>query len=139
MSPLTTFLSLLAQPDLRLSRLPRPACPDPGAASSHSLHAAVRRCLFVHTLQSEMRMYRATHLVDENLQLTSDSSGSWWAGTVATYCPGRMEEIPKPKSMGGFHKQDGSPCTVVIIFVALFKSIRARCGKELPTIKPGVV
>ena len=26
--------------------------------------------------------------------LSSDSSGSWWATTVATYCPGRVTEHP---------------------------------------------
>ena len=41
--------------------------------------------------------------------LSSDSSGSWWAATVATYCPGRMTEHLKSKSTGGFYQADGSP------------------------------
>ena len=40
--------------------------------------------------------------------LSSDSIGSWWAATIAAYCPGRMAEHLKSKSMGGFHQ--GAPC-----------------------------
>ena len=47
---LTTFLSLLAQPDLRLVRLPHACAP---VASSHKLQAAVRLCRFVQTLQPQ--------------------------------------------------------------------------------------
>ena len=42
--------------------------------------------------------------------LSSDSFGSCWAATVATYCPGRITELSKPKSTGGVHRRDGSPC-----------------------------
>ena len=42
--------------------------------------------------------------------LSSDSFGSWWAATIAAYCPGRMAEHLKSKSTGGFHQGDGSPC-----------------------------
>ena len=41
---------------------------------------------------------------------SSDSSGSWWAATVAAYCPGRITEHSKLKSTGGFFWADGSPC-----------------------------
>ena len=44
--------------------------------------------------------------------LSSDSIGSWWAATIAAYCPGRMAEHLKSKSTGGFHQQDVSPCTL---------------------------
>ena len=43
--------------------------------------------------------------------LSSDSCGSGWAATVATYCLGRITEHLKSKSTGGFHWRDGSPCT----------------------------
>ena len=36
--------------------------------------------------------------------------GSWWAATVATYCPGRMGKHPKSQSPGDFNHPDGSPC-----------------------------
>ena len=34
--------------------------------------------------------------------LSSNSFGSWWAASVATYYPGRMEEHPKSKTTGSF-------------------------------------
>ena len=46
--------------------------------------------------------YMVTHLLGKKLKtshrLGFDCSGSWWAATAATYCPGRMEEHPKSKS-----------------------------------------
>ena len=44
--------------------------------------------------------------------LSSDSSGSWWAATVATYCPGRMAEHSNSKSTGGFAQVEWSPCSL---------------------------
>ena len=37
--------------------------------------------------------------------------GSWWAATVATYCPGRMAEHPEPTSTGGCYHAERSPCS----------------------------
>ena len=50
-------------------------------------------------------------MVKTSCCLSSDSSGSWWAATVATYCPGRVTEHPKCKSTGGYNHPDCSPCT----------------------------
>ena len=56
--------------------------------------------------------YRVTHQDCSNLQLIwFRQSLRLMAATVATYCPGRMAEHPKPKSTGGFYHPDGSPCT----------------------------
>ena len=47
-----------------------------------------------------VRTYREFHLL-ANLgwvDLDLGSSPGWWAGTVASYCPSRMVEHPKPKS-----------------------------------------
>ena len=53
------------------------------------------------TLQKECEaFYREFHLL-ANLgwvDLDLESSPSWWAGTVASYCPSRMVEHPKSKS-----------------------------------------
>ena len=38
-------------------------------------------------------------------------TGSWWAATVAAYCPGRMAEHPESKSTGGFLGPEWSPCS----------------------------
>ena len=48
-----------------------------------------------------VEVYRVTHLLGKNLG--SNSSGSWWATTVAASCPGRMVKHPKSKSTGGFY------------------------------------
>ena len=57
-----------------------------------------------------------TRLLVNTLPLIGfDSSGSCWAATVATYCPGRMAELSKSKSMGGFYRGDLSPCNNVQI------------------------
>ena len=48
--------------------------------------------------------------------LSSDSIGSWWAATIAAYCPGRMTEHLKSKSTGGFHQRHGSPCNDMNLF-----------------------
>jgi len=45
--------------------------------------------------------------------LSSDRPGIWRDATVATYCPGRMAEHHKSKSMGGFNNPDGSHCNVM--------------------------
>ena len=58
--------------------------------------------LYVMTTRWPFRMVKTSRW------LSSDSSGSWWAATVATYCPDRMTQLLKPKSTGGFHWQDGS-------------------------------
>ena len=50
-------------------------------------------------------------MVKTSCWLSSDSFGSCWAATVATYCPGRVTEHPKCKSTGGLNHPDGSPCT----------------------------
>ena len=50
-------------------------------------------------------------LVTKSRWLSSDSSDSWWAATVATYCPGRMAKHPKSKSTGGCYHAEWSPCT----------------------------
>ena len=42
--------------------------------------------------------------------LSSNTPGSWWAATVAIYCPGMMKEHPKSKSIRGFYHLDVSPC-----------------------------
>ena len=52
-------------------------------------------------------------LVKTSHWLISDTSGSWWAATVAASCPGRMAEHPKSKSMGCLSRPNGSPCTMV--------------------------
>ena len=65
-------------------------------------------CFEIHFLSTEWHV----SLVKTSRWLSSDSSGSWWAAPVAPYCPGRMAEHPKFKSMGGFHQWDGSPCTL---------------------------
>ena len=44
-------------------------------------------------------------------RLNSGTSGSSWAATVATCCPGRMAEHPKSNSIGGFPRPLGPPCT----------------------------
>ena len=62
-------------------------------------------------------------------RLNSESSGSSWAAAVATYCPGRMSELPNPKSMGGFHQRDGSPCKSVLPDGHLMpESVAYPCG-----------
>ena len=52
----------------------------------------------------------------------SGTSGSLWAATIATYCPGRMVEHTKSKSPGGFYRPDLLPCRVAnktrFVFVA---------------------
>ena len=60
--------------------------------------------------------YKVGHWVWIWVGLTNifGSSPSQLAATVAAHCPGRMAEHPKSKSTGGFHQQDGSPCTVYI-------------------------
>ena len=55
--------------------------------------------------------YSMTILHGKNsCSLGSHSSGSWWAVTVATYCPGNMANHPKSKSTGGGYQADVSPC-----------------------------
>ena len=55
--------------------------------------------------------YRVTQKNKEtSCRLSSDSSGGWWAATVASYCPGKMAEHPKLKSTGDFYQAHGSPC-----------------------------
>ena len=49
-------------------------------------------------------------LVTTSCWLGSDSSGSCWTATVATYCPGRMAEHSISKSTGGFAQLEWSPC-----------------------------
>ena len=60
--------------------------------------------------------------------LSSDSSGSWWAAKVATYCPDRMTELPKPKSTGGFHQRHGSPCRIA------WSALSGDCQTVIPVI-----
>ena len=51
-----------------------------------------------------------TRLLVNTLPLIGfDSSGSCWATTVATYCPGRMAEHSKSKSTGGCAKETCHP------------------------------
>ena len=50
--------------------------------------------------------YMVTILVGKNLPFSPDSSGSGWAATVATYCPGRMAEHLQSKSTGGFYRPE---------------------------------
>ena len=60
---------------------------------------------------------------------SSSSSGSWWAATVATYCPGRMTEHLKSKPTGGFYHTDGSPCSDDRLSNINPDSVqRAKCG-----------
>ena len=42
--------------------------------------------------------------------LSSKSSGSWWAASVDTYCPGTLAEHSKSKSSGDSYHPDVSPC-----------------------------
>ena len=57
--------------------------------------------------------FRVTHLIGNkppSRWLSSGSFGSWWATSIATYCPGKITEHLKSKTMGGCYQQDGSPC-----------------------------
>ena len=49
-------------------------------------------------------------MVKTSCWLSSNSSGSWWAATVAIYCPGKTKEHSWWKSTGGFYRPDLSPC-----------------------------
>ena len=76
------------------------------------------------------RVYRArVTLVVEYLgwvDLDLGSSSDWWAATVATYCPSRMVEHPKSKSIEPSPPGDGSPC----------KTLRARAGTSCVEWRP---
>ena len=67
-------------------------------------------------------IYRVTILDGKiSRRLSSDSSGSRLAATVATYCPDRMMEYTKSKSTGGFYlpRPELSPCTQVVCVTLL--------------------
>ena len=55
---------------------------------------------YIYLKKKERNVYRVTLVVAyigwDDLHL--GSSPGWWATTVATYCPSRMVEPPKPKS-----------------------------------------
>ena len=56
--------------------------------------------------------YRVTHLDGYNLPLTSFHHLAWAVGQLeATVAAHQLPELPKPKSTGGCHHPDGSPCT----------------------------
>ena len=73
-------------------------------------------------------VYRVTH---PPVNCSSDSSGTCWAATVATYSPGRMTELPKPKSTGGFKRPDVSLSSVLILVIVLQWCMLASAGVAL--------
>ena len=63
-------------------------------------------------------LYRVTIPCGNNPWPRGDGSGtlgSWWAATVATYCPSRMAQQPKSKSTGGFYHTEWSHCTRMLV------------------------
>ena len=76
------------------------------------LHATMLSMQKKKTIQKLTWVYRVTMVVWDLGCVDSDlqSSPGCQAATVATYCPGRMEEHPKSKSTGGFSHSDGPPC-----------------------------
>ena len=70
----------------------------------------MQSCISHHEMQTPQN--RVQLQGDTSCRLRSDSYDIWWAATVAAYCPGRMAEHLKSKSMGeDFHQRDWSPCS----------------------------
>ena len=67
---------------------------------------------------STVRSYRVLEWPFSSLKplvelISFDSTGSWQAPIVATYCTGRIAEHPKSNSTGGFYLGKWWPCTLI--------------------------
>ena len=72
-----------------------------------------------------------TRFLGNNLPLTwFRQFRSCWAATVATYCPGRMAEHSKSKSLGGCYRGNVSPSTT-LPDVNLFDNFPRLVGHQL--------
>ena len=49
------------------------------------------------------------------VDLDLESSWGWWAVTLITYCPSRIAELPKFKSIQPGPRLDETPCTLRLV------------------------